>query len=94
MSRIGRAVSANAFLVDTAVAVSLAALSLIAFASGARDLGPSGALTAVLLLLESLPLILRRRYPLAVVLVVLSATIFHIAITPVPLLFLLRAVQQ
>jgi signal transduction histidine kinase len=82
MSRIGRAVSAHALLVDTVVAVSLAALSLLAFASGARDLGPTGALTVILLLLESLPLILRRRYPLAVVFVVLGATIFHIAITP------------
>src|SRR5687767_11429029 len=82
MSRIGRAMSANALLVDTAVAVSLAALSLLAFASGARDLGPTGALTVVLLLLESLPLILRRRFPLAVVLIVISATIVHIAVTP------------
>ena len=38
-----------------------------------------GALTVVLLLLESLPLILRRRFPLEVVLVVVSATIVHIA---------------
>jgi signal transduction histidine kinase len=82
MSRIGRALSANTIIVDTAVALSLAALSLVAFATGARDLGPTGAFTAVLLLLESLPLILRRRYPLAVVLLVLGATIFHIAITP------------
>ena len=82
MSRIGRATSANALLVDTMVALALAALSLITFAPGARDLGPTGALTAVLLLLESLPLILRRRYPLAVVLLVVGATIFHIAITP------------
>jgi signal transduction histidine kinase len=82
MSRIGRAVSANALLVDTAVAVSLAALSLVSLASGARGVGPAGALTVVLLLLESLPLILRRRYPLAVVLTVISATIVHIAVTP------------
>ena len=82
MSRLGRAVSANPVLVDAAVAVSLAVLSLLAFASGARDVGPTGALTVVLLLLESLPLIARRRYPLAVVFVVLGATIVHIAITP------------
>lgn len=82
MSRIGRAVSANGFLVDTAVALGLAALSVAAFASGADDIGPAGAGTVALLLLESLPLILRRRYPLAVVLVVVGATIVHVAITP------------
>ena len=81
-NRIGRAVSANGLLVDTVVALSLAALSLLAFASGARDVGPAGAVTVVLLLLESLPLILRRRYPLAVVLLVVGATIVHIVVTP------------
>jgi signal transduction histidine kinase len=74
--------SANGFLVDTAVALGLAALSVAAFASGAEDIGLAGAGTVALLLLESLPLILRRRYPLAVVLIVVGATIVHVAITP------------
>ena len=42
----------------------------------------AGGLGVVLLLLESLPLVWRRRYPLLVMLVVLTATIVHIAIIP------------
>lgn len=68
--------------IDVAVAVGLATLSLIAYLGGAPDVGPPGAVTLVLLLLESLPLILRRAYPLEVMVVVVSATIVHIAILP------------
>jgi signal transduction histidine kinase len=72
----------NVYLVDGAIAVGLATLSLVAFFGGAPDVGPPGALTVLLLLLESLPLVARRRYPLAVVLVILAATTVHIAIVP------------
>jgi signal transduction histidine kinase len=68
--------------VDVAVAVGLAGLSLLPYISGSSDLGPAGGLTIALLLLESLPLIVRRRYPLAVMLVVVSATIVQIALIP------------
>jgi signal transduction histidine kinase len=68
--------------VDFVIALGLAALSLVAFVSGAPDVGPPGVLTATLLLLESLPLIVRRRYPLEVFLIVVSATIVHIAALP------------
>ena len=68
--------------IDVAVAVALAALSLVAYGSGASGVGPPGALNIGLLLLESLPLILRRRFPLEVMLVVVAATIVHIAIVP------------
>ena len=68
--------------VDIAVALGLAVLSFLPYVSGAADLGGTGGLTAVLLLLESLPLIVRRRYPLAVMLVVVSATIVQIALIP------------
>ena len=68
--------------VDIAIAVGLAALSLLPILSGSVGLGSAAALTVALLLLESLPLIFRRRYPLAVMLVVVSATIVHIAIVP------------
>jgi signal transduction histidine kinase len=80
--RLGRAMAAGIHPVDVAIALGLAALSLLAFVSGAPGLGPSGAETLVLLLLESLPLIVRRRYPLEVMLVIVSATIVHIAILP------------
>lgn len=68
--------------VDLVIALGLAALSLVAFVSGAPDVGPPGVLTGTLLLLESLPLIVRRRYPLEVFLIVVSATIVHIAALP------------
>ncbi|HEV8282195.1 MAG TPA: histidine kinase [Candidatus Limnocylindrales bacterium] len=68
--------------VDVLVALGLALLSLVAFAGGAAGVGPAGIATALLLLLESLPLIVRRRYPLEVMLVVVTATIVHIAIQP------------
>jgi signal transduction histidine kinase len=42
--------------------------------------GPPGPLTAALLLLESLPLVLRRRFPIAVVLLIVAATVAHVAI--------------
>jgi signal transduction histidine kinase len=75
-----RSALTNAYLVDGAIAIGLAVLSLVAFFGGAPDVGPPGALTVALLLLESLPLALRRRFPLPVVLVVLAATTVHIAI--------------
>jgi signal transduction histidine kinase len=68
--------------VDVIIALGLALLSLVGLAGGAAGVGTTGALTVVLLLLESLPLIVRRRHPLEVMLVVVSATIVHIAIQP------------
>ncbi len=80
MDRIRAALAANAIVVDTTIAVVLAALPILAYVGGAPDVGPPGAVTAGLLLLESLPLALRRRYPLPVVLTVLGATVVHLAI--------------
>lgn len=68
--------------IDVAIAVGLAALSFVAFVGGAPDIGPRDGITVALLLLESLPLIARRRYPLEVFLVVVTATIVHIALLP------------
>lgn len=82
MNRIRTALLANPLIVDGAIALGLAALSLVAYFGGAPDVGPPGALTVTLLLLESLPLALRRRYPLAVVIVIVAATAVHIAIVP------------
>jgi signal transduction histidine kinase len=68
--------------VDVAIAIGLAALSLLPFLGGAAVVGPSVPLTVGLLLLESLPIIVRRRYPLEMMLVVVSATIVQIGILP------------
>ena len=68
--------------VDVAVAVGLAVLSFLPYLSGAAEPGSTGAITIALLLLQSLPLIVRRRAPLAVLLVVVSATVVQIALLP------------
>ena len=68
--------------IDVVVALGLAALSLAAFVGGSPTIGAAGPATAALLLLESLPLAARRRYPLEVFLVVVGATIVHVSIVP------------
>ena len=68
--------------VDVAIAVGLAAISLLPYLGGATVVGPPSALTVFLLLLESLPLIVRRRYPLESMLIVVSATVVQIGILP------------
>ena len=82
LSRARAALSANPLIVDTAIALFLAALSLLAYAGGAPDVGPQSTVTVVLLLLESLPLIVRRRFPLAVLAVITGATTVHVALLP------------
>jgi signal transduction histidine kinase len=84
MSRIAsaRTRSLDIHPADVAVALGLAALSFLPYVSGAAQLGPTGPITVVLLLLQSLPLISRRRAPLAVLLVVVSATVVQIALLP------------
>ena len=82
LARARAAISANPLVVDTAIALLLAALSLLTYVSGAAGVGLSSAVVVTLLLLESLPLIVRRRYPLAVMAVVSGATIVHLVIIP------------
>ena len=83
MSGIRRELSARGLLVDAFIALGLTALSLFALAVGARDLGPSGPLNLTLLLLQTLPLVLRRIVPIAVLLIVFGAIAAQIAIVPV-----------
>jgi signal transduction histidine kinase len=75
-------VSARELLVDTLIAIGLTALSLFAVVAGARDLGPSGPLNLTLLLLQTLPLALRRVAPIPVLLIVIGAIAAQIAIVP------------
>ena len=58
--------------VDVAIALGLGALSFLPFVTGSANVATAGGLPVVLLLLESLPLVWRRRYPLIVMLVVLT----------------------
>ena len=62
---------------DTLVALGLTAVSVVALLGQASDAGNLDPLSSALLLLETLPLIARRRWPLAVFLVVAGATILH-----------------
>ncbi|HEX6867900.1 MAG TPA: histidine kinase [Candidatus Limnocylindrales bacterium] len=65
------------WLVDATIALGLSALSLITLASGAPAAGGSDPLSVTLLLLETLPLIVRRRWPIPVFAVTLAATAAH-----------------
>ena len=60
LTRIRNAVAASPLAVDIAIAVGLTALSLSSYAGAA---GSAGSITLALLLLENLPLIVRRRFP-------------------------------
>jgi signal transduction histidine kinase len=74
--------SANPWLVDAAIAFGLAALSLIAVGGGAENVGAREPLSVALLLMESLPLIARRRFPVAVLALSFGATAFHVLLVP------------
>jgi signal transduction histidine kinase len=65
------------WLVDATIALGLSALSLITVASGAPAVGGNDPLSLTLLLLETLPLIVRRRWPIPVFAVTLGATAAH-----------------
>ena len=69
--------AANPLLVDAVIAVGLASLSLFAVASGATDAGSREPISVVLLLMESLPLVFRRRWPIPVLFVTFGATLLH-----------------
>ncbi len=70
------------FVIDAILAFGLAGLSLVAVFGGAQDVGGRQPLDVALLLLESLPLLFRRRYPVAVLLITFGATAGHILLTP------------
>ena len=65
------------WLIDATIALGLSALSLLPVASGVAAAGPSDPLSITLLLLQTLPLLVRRRWPVAVLLATLAATAAH-----------------
>ena len=65
------------WLVDATIALGLSALSLLTVASGSAAAGQSDPLSITLLLLETLPLLVRRRWPIPVLIVTLAATALH-----------------
>jgi signal transduction histidine kinase len=74
----GHRLSRREIAIDAGIAVGLTALSLVAVASGAADLGQREVLSIALLVLESLPLLFRRRWPIPVFIVAGTATVFHV----------------
>ena len=77
IKRIRAGLAANPLAVDTAIALGLTALSVLTVAGGAEDAGSRAPLSVALLLLETLPLVFRRRWPVPVLVVTLSATLVH-----------------
>ena len=77
---LGARLRANPLAVDAFIAIGLTAVSLITIVGGARDLGSYDPLSLVLLVLTTLPLIARRRWPLAVFAICYGATFAHAAL--------------
>ncbi len=77
--------SLNPLLVDATIAFGLSALSLLAVAGGASEAGRRDALSITLLLLETLPLLGRRRWPIPVLVITLAATILHASLVEGPI---------
>jgi signal transduction histidine kinase len=82
MNRVRAALAASPMLVDIALALGLLALSLLAIASGSDRTDAPAPVVAALVILETLPLAVRRRFPSAVFLVVIGAAGVHIALVP------------
>ncbi len=72
------------WLIDSTIAFGLAGLSLLAVASGSPDAGQGDPLSITLLLLETLPLLVRRRWPIPVLIVTLTATALHASLVQGP----------
>jgi signal transduction histidine kinase len=70
--------------VDTVLAAVLTALSVVSLLGNARDVGSRSPAAAVLLLLQTIPLVWRRRAPLAVFGVVAGATLGSMALADGP----------
>jgi signal transduction histidine kinase len=77
LDRARRVPTAPPSLVDVVIALGLTALSVVAIVGGAEDAGGRDPLSVVLLLAETLPLVVRRRWPIAVLVVTLGATLLH-----------------
>lgn len=77
IARIQARLAANPLAVDAAIALALTAVSLVTVAAGATDVGGRDPLSLALLLLESLPLVFRRRWPIPVLVVTFGATLLH-----------------
>ena len=80
MNRVRATLSANPLLVDVSIAIGLTGLSLLLLAAG--SLGPVAPLNVTLVVLQTMPLALRRRYPVAVLLVIIGSGAWQLASLP------------
>jgi signal transduction histidine kinase len=80
MNRIRATLSANPLLVDALIALGLTAYTLFAVAAGHPGPRPAGALILTLLVLQCVPLVLRRRFPVAVLLVIVGSAAAQLAL--------------
>ena len=72
--------AAQPFVVDTLLALALSALSIFTLLAGAQDLGQVDPLNLTLLLLQTVPLAVRRRWPVAVFLITFGALIVQVLV--------------
>jgi signal transduction histidine kinase len=77
-------IAANPLVVDALIALGLTALSVLALVGGARDIGLPHPIIVTLLLMQTVPLVVRRRFPVAVLLVTLGATVGHVILAEGP----------
>ncbi len=82
MRRLPPGVTIRGLLIDVAIAVGLTLMSLVAVFAGAPDLGPDGILNVTLLLLQSIPLAVRRIAPISVFLIVFGSIAIQLLIIP------------
>ena len=80
MTNLRTRLSGSAIAIDATIAIALTGLSLFALGAGAPDVGASGPLNLALLLLQSVPLVVRRLFPIPVVLVIAGALLAQIAL--------------
>lgn len=77
MDALRAALRTNPLVFDALLALALAMLAVVTILAGARDIGSYDPLSLALLFLQSLPLVLRRVFPIPIFLVTLAATLGH-----------------
>lgn len=77
LASVRRTLAANPLAVDAVIALGLTLASLVAIMGGAQDAGGRDPLSVALLLAETIPLVVRRRWPLAVLAMTAGATLLH-----------------
>lgn len=69
--------AASPLLIDGLIAAALTALSIVTLAAGARDIGSYSESSVALLLLQTVPLVVRRVAPVPVFVLTATATLLH-----------------